>query len=88
MVKNSYSSGWQGSDEWGGNVAQVEVPGEPIKMDGNADTMNLNNVLLSNIRTHRFFKEQLSQLLTFEQVVDQVTHAIYDSSVFRKPNCL
>jgi hypothetical protein len=77
MVKNSYTSGWQGSDEWGGNVAQVEVPGDAMALDGNAETMNLNNVLLSNIRTHRYFKEQLSALTTFEQVVDQVATQSY-----------
>ena len=36
----------------------------------------MNNVLLSNIRTHSYFREVLSQLRTFDQVVDQIYYDV------------
>ena len=77
QVKNSYTSGWQGADAWGGNVAQDGELGQPVPCHGNTGTMNMNNVLLKNIQTHRFFKEQLCKYTTFTEIVDQVLNFCY-----------
>lgn len=88
MVKNNYSSGRNDdrlANPNGKNEPQVFVaPDAPPEEGGErlADVlpchqysavgnMNLNNMIIENIRSHDYFKG-LSELKTFEEVVDQI----------------
>jgi hypothetical protein len=89
MVRNSYSSGrnddrlaapngknvpqaFVGEGEEGEKLSDV-LPCHPYSAVGN---MNLNAMLVENIRSHDYFKG-LSELTTFDEVVDQI---YYDCS--------
>eukprot|EP00965_Chrysotila_dentata_P197215 6178065-Pleurochrysis_carterae.AAC.4 len=84
MVKNNYSSGRNddrlqhpnarnepqefASDGEEGEKAKDVMPCHPYSAVGN---MNLNSMLIENIRSHDYFKG-LADLKTFEVVVDQI----------------
>jgi hypothetical protein len=84
MVKNNYSSGrnddrltnpngknepqsFTDTGEEGESLKDV-LPVHPYSAVGN---MNLNNMLVENIRSHDYFKG-LAELRTFDEVVDQI----------------
>jgi len=89
MVRNSYSSGRNDdrlANPNGKNVPQVFAEageeGEklvdvlPCHQYSAVGNMNLNTMLIENIRSHDYFKG-LSELTTFDEVVDQI---YYDCS--------
>eukprot|EP00658_Telonema_sp_P-2_P064985 TRINITY_DN5433_c0_g2_i8.p1 TRINITY_DN5433_c0_g2~~TRINITY_DN5433_c0_g2_i8.p1 ORF type:complete len:156 (+),score=39.38 TRINITY_DN5433_c0_g2_i8:1-468(+) len=76
MVKDNYDSGRNrlGSDENSGNTMQIFDPAEgmvPMPTYGNQATMNLNPLLLGNMRTNDYFK-LLAEKKSFQEVVDQI----------------
>ena len=87
QVKNNYSSGRnddrlvnpngknepQGFGEGDGEEKQADIlPCHPYSAVGN---MNLNNMLVENIRSHDYFKG-LSELKTFDETVDQIYYDV------------
>ena len=84
MVKNNYSSGRNDdriANPNGKNEAQEFVADEeegphekdvlPCHSYSAVGNMNMNSMLVENIRSHEYFKG-LSEMKTFEEVVDQV----------------
>ena len=84
MVKNDYSSGRNDdriANPNGKNEAQEFVADEeegphekdvlPCHSYSAVGNMNMNSMLVENIRSHEYFKG-LSEMKTFEEVVDQV----------------
>lgn len=43
---------------------------------GNKETMNLNSMLLTNIRASPYFKMDLFELKTFHEVVDEIYYKV------------
>eukprot|EP00470_Lotharella_oceanica_P003922 CAMPEP_0170172564 /NCGR_PEP_ID=MMETSP0040_2-20121228/5806_1 /TAXON_ID=641309 /ORGANISM="Lotharella oceanica, Strain CCMP622" /LENGTH=346 /DNA_ID=CAMNT_0010413289 /DNA_START=94 /DNA_END=1135 /DNA_ORIENTATION=- len=70
MVKNNYKSGRVATlmeGGFAGNEAQdPTVVGEPYPIYGSATTMNMNELLLNNIRADMYFREELPPIKTWE----------------------
>eukprot|EP00040_Diaphanoeca_grandis_P014065 m.71144 g.71144 ORF g.71144 m.71144 type:complete len:127 (-) comp24322_c2_seq5:1117-1497(-) len=75
MVKNTYTSGRQAQGEggWGENKPQdLEHIGEtPYEYYGNMTTMNMNPLLLGNIKGTLYFRN-LKDITTFDKLVDEI----------------
>jgi len=70
MVKDDYNSGRNQINT--GNVPIMLSPGEvPFPCNGNVETMNMNPLILGNVKTTDYFKN-LGQLQTMDQFIDQV----------------
>lgn len=69
-----------GTDKNSGNVPQVIFEGseQPMATNGNQDSMNLNNMLLVNIRTSDYFR-LLAEVTTFESLVDQIYYDVHNA---------
>ena len=88
-MKNNYSSGRNDdrlNNPNGANVPQAFVPAEveggphqadvlPVHPYSAVGNMNLNNMLIENVRSHDYFKG-LSKLATFQEVVDQIYYDV------------
>lgn len=48
----------------------------PLKFHGNPSTMNLNPLLLANIRSSQYFKKQLIGLTGFLEIVDEIYYKV------------
>eukprot|EP01048_Picozoa_sp_COSAG05_P019701 COSAG05_NODE_3158_length_2279_cov_5.873844_1_plen_110_part_00 len=82
MVRDDYDSGRNriGTDKNAGNVPQQFQDGMEVAMptNGNQETMNLNNMLLVNIRTSDYFR-LLAEVTTFEGLVDQIYYDVHNA---------
>lgn len=82
MVRDDYDSGRNtiGADKNAGNVPQALFDGAegPMKTHGNQDSMNLNNMLLVNIRTSDYFR-LLADVTSFEGLVDQIYYDVHNA---------
>lgn len=59
-----------------GNTPQEFFDGDtPMETVGNQDTMNINHMLLQNIRDHEYFKI-LNDKTTFDEVVDEIYYNV------------
>ena len=47
-----------------------------IPIYGNKETMNLNTMILTNIQSSPYFKEDLYQYKTFHEVVDEIYYRV------------
>jgi pre-mRNA-splicing factor 38B len=47
-----------------------------LPLFGNKETMNINNMIITNIRQSRYFKTDLFELKTFHQVVDEIYYRV------------
>ena len=59
-----------GDDNAGNNPQEFLEGDRPMETNGNQDTMNINHMLLGNIRNSDYFK-LLADLNTFDAVIDQ-----------------
>eukprot|EP00124_Ichthyophonus_hoferi_P001996 Ihof_evm18s121 gene=Ihof_evmTU18s121 len=53
-----------------------------IETWGNATTMNLNEIVYTNILASRYFKEDLFELKTYHEVVDEIYNSVTDLEPF------
>lgn len=47
-----------------------------IRIWGNADSMNMNSMILTNIQTSNYFKQKLSELKTYHEIVDEIYYRV------------
>ena len=82
MVRDDYDSGRNriGADKNGGNLPQQQYEGAeaPMATNGNQESMNLNNMLLVNVRTSDYFT-LLAEVTTFEALVDQIYYDVQNA---------
>ena len=53
-----------------------------LPLYGNKETMNINPMILSNIQGSAYFKEELYQLKTFHEVIDEIFYKVSHSIQF------
>ena len=82
MVRDDYDSGRNriGTDKNSANIPQQAYEGMESAMptNGNQDSMNLNNMLLVNIRTSDYFR-LLAEVTTFEGLADQIYYDVHNA---------
>ena len=47
-----------------------------LPLYGNKESMNLNSMILTNIQSSPYFKEDLYEYKTFHEVVDQIYYKV------------
>jgi len=52
---------------------------------GNKETMNINHLILSNIRGSPYFKTDLFKLKTYHEVIDEIYYKVRDPPKSWKP---
>jgi len=84
MVKNNYKSGRVATlmeGGFAGNEPQdPTVVGQPYPMFGNENTMNMNQLLLNNIRADMYFREELPPIKTFQGFIEKSVKEIKEST--------
>lgn len=65
-------------DELRAEEAQrLQSKSNTLKFHGNRSTMNLNPLILTNIQNSPYYKNNVTPLETFEEVVDEIFHRVY-----------
>lgn len=61
-------------------MADAAMPEKKLKntlpLYGNKESMNLNSMILTNIQSSPYFKEDLYEYKTFHEVVDQIYYKV------------
>ena len=52
------------------------APSNTLPIHGNEKTMNLNNMILTNIQSSPYFKVNLFELKTYHEVVDEIYYKV------------
>lgn len=60
----------------------IEKKNNVLPLWGNEKTMNLNNMILTNILSSHYFKVNLYQLKTYHEVVDEIYYQVKPSNTF------
>jgi len=55
---------------------QPKKKGNALPLWGNVQTMNINNLVLTNIQGSPYFKNDLFKLKTFHEVVDEIYYKV------------
>ena len=53
---------------------------------GNKETMNINSMIITNIRQSRYFKTDLFELKTFHEVIDEIYYRVSNIYSFHNNN--
>ena len=59
-----------------GSELPLKRQNNTLPIYGNKETMNLNSMLLTNIRASPYFKMDLFELKTFHEVVDEIYYKV------------
>ena len=62
--------------EQDGSELPLKRQNNTLPIYGNKETMNLNSMLLTNIRASPYFKTDLFELKTFHEVVDEIYYKV------------
>lgn len=54
----------------------VKKKANALPLWGNAQTMNINNLIVTNILSSPYFKNELIKLKTFHEVVDEIYYKV------------
>ena len=55
---------------------QGQKKGNALPLWGNVQTMNINNLVVTNILSSPYFKNELFKLKTFHEVVDEIYYKV------------
>ena len=50
--------------------------GNALPLWGNTQTMNINNLIITNIQSSAYFKNDLFKLKTFHEVIDEIYYKV------------
>lgn len=74
---NYYNEQGEGDDQEYDDYGEVKVKaGNVLPVWGNARTMNINNLILTNIQASPYFKVKLYGLKTYHEVIDEIYYKI------------
>ena len=62
-----------------GAEGQVKRFNNTLPLWGNKETMNINHLILSNIRGSPYFKTDLFKLKTYHEVIDEIYYKVRDT---------
>ncbi|XP_011406551.1 PREDICTED: pre-mRNA-splicing factor 38B-like [Amphimedon queenslandica] len=68
--------GSQGAGSVGGSGQYVKKHSNTLPLFGNKETMNINNMIITNILQSRYFKIELYEKKTFHEVVDEIFYRV------------
>ena len=71
----NYQVGEEGED---GVEGQMKRFNNTLPLWGNKETMNINHLILSNIRGSPYFKTDLFKLKTYHEVIDEIYYKVRD----------
>ena len=66
----------QGAASVGGSGQYVKKQSNTLPLFGNKETMNINNMIITNILQSRYFKIELYEKKTFHEVVDEIFYRV------------
>ena len=55
---------------------RLQAKSNVLKCNGNRSTMNLNPLILTNIQNSPYYKNNVTPLESFEEVVDEIFHRV------------
>ena len=55
---------------------QSKKKGNSLPLWGNAQSMNINNLVVTNILSSPYFKNELFKLKTFHEVIDEIYYKV------------
>jgi pre-mRNA-splicing factor 38B len=47
-----------------------------VQIWGNKESMNLNSMILTNIQTSNYYKQKLSELKTYHELIDEIYYRV------------
>lgn len=68
--------GSQGAGSVGASGHYVKKQSNTLPLFGNKETMNINNMIITNILQSRYFKIELYEKKTFHEVVDEIFYRV------------
>ena len=71
MAEEEYSE-----DQDSGDDLPVNKKNNTLPLWGNKETMNINSLILKNIKSSPYFKQDLYRLKTYHEVVDEIFYKV------------
>ena len=71
MAEEEYSE-----DQESGDDLPVNKKNNTLPLWGNKETMNINSLILKNIKSSPYFKQDLYRLKTYHEVVDEIYYKV------------
>ena len=72
----NYQAGEEVEDGMDGMEGQMKRFNNTLPLWGNKETMNINHLILSNIRGSPYFKTDLFKLKTYHEVIDEIYYKV------------
>jgi pre-mRNA-splicing factor 38B len=74
MAEEEYSE-----DQESGDELPINKKNNTLPLWGNKETMNINSLILKNIKSSPYFKQDLYRLKTYHEVVDEIFYKVHRS---------
>lgn len=71
MAEEEYSE-----DQESGDELPINKKNNTLPLWGNKETMNINSLILKNIKSSPYFKQDLYRLKTYHEVVDEIFYKV------------